>query len=217
MNTIDSTSSIEATGILSSVQMRSKIISWQYITRFAITPLYALMQRGVRFDFEIKDISSSRRYIVASNHQSQLDSFIMLAAFNQSVFQRLAPFRAMTMNRYFRNDLIEKYLVRMGCFPAKPHSRLSSGLELSRELLESSNTIFICPEGDLTLPGASPARPGVAILAQYPNTYVIPAHIQWVRHGRWLRTFKLAFGAPIDASEMTAQEILDRAYSVQLP
>ena len=189
---------------------------WQSFARLIFWPAYTTMCRGVVTNLEARDIRPGISYVVASNHQSQLDSFILMAGFGTKAFASLRPFRAMTMNRYLMGGIVTYAAIRMGCYPAKRHPSMPSGVEFASELLGLGQTIYICPEGDLSLPGERAARPGVAQLAKVPNTMVIPAHIQWTRYGRIRRSFKLSFGAPFDGSKMTAQEILDACYALPL-
>lgn len=192
------------------------IKGWQSFARFFFKPIYTTMCRGVETNLEANDIRPYRSYVVASNHQSQLDSFILLAGFSNQMFALLRPFRAMTMNRYLMGGIVSYAAIRMGCYPAKRHPSLPSGVDAASGLLGVGQTVYICPEGDLSLPGERAARPGIAVLAKIPNVEIIPAHIQWVRHGRIRRTFKLTYGKPFDGSAMSAQEILDACYALPL-
>ncbi len=190
---------------------------WQTFTRTVMIPFMAVSGRGIRFDFEASDLSPDVSYMVVSNHQSQWDSFVELSAFNNAVAARLLPFRAMTYNKVLRGGLITQYLLGMGCFPSLPHETLPHGLDLSTKLLEARQTVFICPEGRRTLPGQTAPKPGVMVLAKLPNVMVVPAHIQWKKPNAIQKTFKLAFGKPFDGSGMTATEIMDRVYALELP
>jgi hypothetical protein len=63
--------------------------------------------------------------------------------------------------------------------------------------------------------GERDAKWGVAALAREPNVMIIPAHIEWRRRG-WWHGFDVTVGKPFDGSEMTAQEILDQIYALQV-
>jgi 1-acyl-sn-glycerol-3-phosphate acyltransferase len=156
------------------------------------------------------------RYVIAANHQSTLDAFIMMSGFTPVIYRHIRPIRSMLKNRYLNGGLVTSYLLGMGCFPAKAHSMMPYGLDLSIQLLNRGQAIFICPEGGLTLPGEAKPHRGVTVLAKEPGVRIIPTHIQWTRYGRWRRTFKLTYGMPFDGSDMTAQEIMDRIYAVPL-
>jgi 1-acyl-sn-glycerol-3-phosphate acyltransferase len=202
---------------LGSSRLRRTIIVWQSCVRVLFAPFVKQMNLGMRVDFVAQDLEPGVRYIVASNHQSALDSFIYLTIFTPSVFRRLRPFRAMTLNPYFDRPLIKWGAIFMGCFPARAHHKYPSGTTFAGELLSGPQTVFICPEGGRTLPGTKPARPGVAKLALLPNVMIIPAHIQWYHTGVLRRSFRLTLGRPMDASQMTAQAILDHIYALKLP
>ena len=175
----------------------------------------ALPTNRVTFQFEAQDLRPDVTYVVASNHQSALDPFVELASFSFPMYAKLGPIRSMTLNKYLDAPVTRFFAVRMGCFPARAHAWLPSGIEFSQELIGAKQTVFICPEGRRTLPGTpSAARPGVAKLAALPNVEIIPAHIEWKRRNFFRRSFKLTMGRPFAARGLSAQQILDRVYDL---
>ena len=210
----------EITNIVDSAvigrRFENSILRWQRFARFIMIPVMSVFGRDINFSFNEDELLANKTYIVASNHQSQLDAFVLLAAFSSEVFDRLKPFRAMTTNRFMAGGPVKYAALKMGCYPAKPHATLPSGVEYASKLIKRGQTVYICPEGKKSQPGKQTARAGVAILAKLPNVEIIPAHIQWTRTGRWRRSFQLTYGKPFDGSQMTAQEILDRCYALPL-
>ena len=197
-------------------RFETSILRWQIFARFIMKPVMAAFGRNIIFGFDDCDLLPDKTYVVVSNHQSQLDAFVLLASFSPTVFNRLEPFRAMTTNRFLARGPMKYAALKMGCYPAKPHLSLPSGVGYASELIKRGQTVYICPEGKINRGDGQSARPGVAILAKLPNVEIIPAHIQWTRNGRWRRSFQLTYGKPFDGSEMTAQEILDRCYALPL-
>ncbi len=192
------------------------ICRWQSFARFIMKPVMSAFARDITFGFDGADLLPQKTYIVVSNHQSQLDAFVLLASLNPMVFRRLEPFRAMTTNRFLARGPVKYAARRMGCYPAKPHPSLPWGIEYASVLIKRGQTIYICPEGKKSQPGQQAARPGVALLAKLPNVELIPAHIQWTRYSRWRRSFRLTYGKPFNGSHMSAQEILDACYALPL-
>jgi 1-acyl-sn-glycerol-3-phosphate acyltransferase len=190
---------------------------WQVLSRIMMIPFMAISSRGINIEFEPSEIKPNISYLVASNHQSQLDSFVELSTLNNVLAGKLLPFRAMTYNKVLQGGVLTQYLLGMGCFPSNPHETLPSGIDLATKLLEDGQTVFICPEGRRTLPRATAPRPGVTILANVPNVMILPAHIQWKRSNLFQRTFKFTLGKPFDGSGMTADEIMDKVYALRLP
>lgn len=190
---------------------------WQIFSCIVMIPFMAISGRGINFEFESSDMPDDVSYLVASNHQSQLDSFVQLSALYTAFANKLLPFRAMTHNGVLHGGALTKYLLGMGCFPSKPHKQLPYGIDLAVKLLEDGQTVFICPEGRRSLTKATAPRPGVAVLANVPSVMILPAHIQWTRPNKFLRTFKLTFGKPFNGSGMTAEEIMDKIYALELP
>ncbi len=180
-------------------------------------PFMVLNDRGRNIQLDISDLRRNVTYMVVSNHQSQWDSFVELAVLNNAIARRLLPYRAMTHNAVLGGGLKTGYLLGMGCFPSKPHETLPSGVDFSTELIKTGQTVFIYPEGRRTLPGETPPRRGVSVLADLPNVALIPARIQWQRPNKWQKTFKVAFGKPFDGHGMTPEEIMEKVYSLELP
>ena len=176
----------------------------------------AIFGRDITCYFDETDLLPEKTYLAVSNHQSHLDAFVLIAGISPGVFNRLEPFRAMTTNRFLARGPVKHAALKMGCYPAKPHPTLPSGIEYSVAMIKRGQTVYICPEGKKSQPGKQTARPGVAVLAKLPNVEIIPVHIQWTRYGRWRRSFQLTYGKPFDGSQMSAQEILDRCYVLPL-
>lgn len=194
----------------------TEIIRWQRFARFIMRPVMSACGREIIFGFDENDLLTEKTYMVVSNHQSQLDAFVLLASFSPNVFIRLKPFRAMTANRFLQRGAIKYAALGMGCYPAKPHSSMPFGVEYATTLIKRGHTVYICPEGKIDRGNGQSARPGVAILAKVPSVEIIPVHIKWTSGGRWRKSFQLTYGKPFDGSEMTAQEILDSCYALPL-
>lgn len=215
MDKISTISQIEYEPLSTSVRIAA--LRWQTFTRIAMIPFMAVSGRGIKLELEPADIDPNMSYLVASNHQSQWDSFVQLSALNNALAGKLLPFRAMTYNKVLQGGVLTQYLLGMGCFPSNPHETLPFGIDLAEKLLEDGQTVFICPEGRRTLPKATAPRPGVVVLAKVPNVMILPAHIQWYRPNKFQKTFKFTLGKPFNGSGMTAEEIMDKVYALELP
>lgn len=208
-----------ATGAIVDSANMTKVKSikrWQFFARLIMKPIIVVFGRNITSGFNENDLLPDITYVAVSNHQSHLDAFVLIAGISQRVFNRLKPFRAMTTNRFMAGGSIKYAALKMGCYPAKPHPSLPSGVEYATALIKRGQTVYICPEGKKSQPGKQTARPGIAILAKLPNVEIIPVRIQWTRRGRWHRSFRLTYGKPFNGSQMTSQEILDRCYALPL-
>jgi 1-acyl-sn-glycerol-3-phosphate acyltransferase len=153
-------------------------------------------------------------YIIAANHQSAFDHFMILATLPLSFFRQSAPYRFMTLQSYFKHFGWRVFLILCGAFPARPMHQHIYGLEASQRFLKLGQTVLIFPEGTRTYPRKAPARSGVTVLAQMQNVMVIPARIQWYKRSRWNRSCTVSLGTSFKADTMDAEEILDRIYAL---
>jgi 1-acyl-sn-glycerol-3-phosphate acyltransferase len=177
--------------------------------------LIALMRRRYDSVFTAQDVRPGVRYVMAANHQSMLDSFIVPSSIPLSLWRRMGMPREFVANKFFSSPLVAALLKLCGCFPAYQHPTDPYGLNYAFHHMSRGRSILIYPEGARTLQGGRPARNGVKVLASQPNTMIIPARIQWHR-AKFFRWCSLSIGKPFDGSKMTAQEILDHIYSLPL-
>lgn len=153
------------------------------------------------------------RFVMAANHQSGLDPFMITASFRLRDIARLLPFRYMTANQHLYGRY--GWLLRpLGGFPAYSHPRYLSGLSRAEYVLNKTHTICIFPEGRRSLSGEAKAKPGVSLLARNTKTYIIPLHIQWTKRSSWSRRVSITIGRPFRASDLSSQQILDRIYTL---
>jgi 1-acyl-sn-glycerol-3-phosphate acyltransferase len=172
-----------------------------------------LLAHNKNIEIQESDIEPGIHYVIAANHQTYLDPWMVLSRIPTSIWKKIGTPRALVANRFFEYPILGSYLRSMGSFPAKAHRTDPYGLEYANRLLERGQSIVIFPEGRITLHRQNPARHGVMVLAQRPNVRIIPMHFEWARP-RSKAKFDLGVGKPFDGSKMTAQEILDRIYSV---
>jgi 1-acyl-sn-glycerol-3-phosphate acyltransferase len=187
----------------------------QQVAKWAGAIVSPLLLRWSRVELTAEDIEPGMRYVVASNHQHWFDPWMILCRIPQAVWNRIGMPRAMASNRFFSYPLVGPYMKSMGSFPAKRHPTEPYGLEYATYLLDHGKSLLVFPEGHVTLHRENTARRGVMELAQLPNVRVIPVHFEWARP-RIRARFRVGIGRPFDASQMTAQEILDRIYALPL-
>lgn len=170
-----------------------------------------------RIEIRPEDVVHGSRYIIAANHQSLVDTFVICSQFPVSVWRHMGTLRYFAARGLFRAPVLREFLMANGSFPARHTDRWPSGLEYGIRMLHKGKTVMIFPEGWRTVAGTGKAYRGVEALAHsHPHAMVVPVHIQW--HVRWkiFRTFRIHIGAPFDGSKMSAQEILDRIYDLPL-
>jgi 1-acyl-sn-glycerol-3-phosphate acyltransferase len=194
-----------------------QIISWtQLLTRPLFVLIRLLLCRQKIVTLSVDQLQPGMRYIVAANHGSWFDPIVILVQLPYGVMLRLRPLRVMVLNKLFDSPL-RPFIASLGSFPVKPHKRYRYGLELARYFLEQGDSLGIFPEGRRNLDGTVKPRRGVAELANTPNTRLIPVRVLWKkRFFGLIPNYAIHVGAPVDATKMSADEIMDQIYSLPL-
>jgi 1-acyl-sn-glycerol-3-phosphate acyltransferase len=183
------------------------------LTYTVFKPIVWTAAKPVTVHIDPDDLRPGYRYVIAANHQSMLDPFIVCASLPRAVWQRLRPYRYFAHNGLFRNILLRNFLLSLGSFPARPHHRYASGLDAAVSFLGHHQTVVIFPEGKRT-PHKIAGKPGVSALASLRDVGVIPAHISWQRGRFGRRTFRLVIGRPLHDIGLTSDELLDHIYAL---
>lgn len=151
------------------------------------------------------------RYIIAANHQSRLDAFVIAGIIGPRYWRQLLPYRYITANQYLYNWRTGWILWPLGGFPAFSKKRGTSGLKRAGQIFDLGQTIGIFPEGRRSRPRTVRPKNGVAVLADLPHAYIIPINVQW-RHGP--RRVKITVGAAYRPKQPSAEKILDTIYTL---
>lgn len=151
------------------------------------------------------------RFIIAANHQSMLDAFIITGVLAPRYWHRLLPYRYITANQYLYKPKFMWLLWPLGGFPAFPTTHEPYGLEQAQNLLESGQTVCIFPEGQRSLPNEIKAKRGVSVLANVPRTYVIPIKLHWHRRRKHV---EVIIGQAYKAKGHTPDDILRTIYQL---
>jgi long-chain acyl-CoA synthetase len=114
--------------------------------------------------------------ILAANHLSFIDPFILLAAVPRGTFGQLYT---LGWEPYFRSRF-RRWVARVGhVIPVGPETPLTTVLRISAALLRSGKSLLIFPEGERSLDGTlQPFKKGVGVLACELNVPVIPVKIE---------------------------------------
>ena len=115
-------------------------------------------------------------YLIASNHLSFIDPFILLSALPRSVFAQLYT---LGWEPYFRSPF-RLWVARVGhVIPVGPETPVISVLRASAALLRSGKSLLIFPEGERSIDGQLlPFKKGIGALACELNVPIIPVKIE---------------------------------------
>jgi 1-acyl-sn-glycerol-3-phosphate acyltransferase len=148
--------------------------------------------------------------LIVCNHVSQADPPILgVAALPRKSYY-------MAKIELFRMPLMGRIIYGLGAFPVDRGASDRRALRLAREILARGDQLLMFPEGTRHKDGRlRPGLPGAGTLGLRPGVTVVPAAI-WGSH-RFLRKVRVAFGPPIDLSDLDSghksarsQEAVDR-------
>ncbi|MSO55921.1 MAG: hypothetical protein EXQ55_03225 [Acidobacteria bacterium] len=157
--------------------------------------------------------------IFASNHQSHMDTPVILAALPRALRRRIAPAMAKEFfkahffpEQYSRGEWLTNslnYWLSAAFFNAFPLPQREAGarqtLRYAGELLSDGYSILIFPEGKRSDHGEiNPFRPGIAMMAARLRVPVVPVRVEGidkVLHHTWKMArpgrVTVSFGAPL--------------------
>lgn len=136
-------------------------------------------------------------YIVASNHKSRIDPFIIGLAF--PLFNKIYPIRFMTADGYLKVPILGQFIRLMGGFPTYYKQGIDKSLELPLALLEDGVSVGYFPEGGVNRSDTlKEGKRGIAVLAFKSKVPILPVAIKF-------KKFKISvvFGAPFFLHEVT--------------
>lgn len=152
--------------------------------------------------------------IVAANHNSTLDPFVLNAACpNRYISYMIAA-------EYARIPLFARLVKTVGCIPVNRSGVDTASVKAALRHLADGKCLGIFPQGGVVRPDAEPrVREGVGLLALRSGAKVIPAYIDGITYsdgviGPLLRRqhARVRFGPPVDLSAFVGREKDREAY-----
>ncbi len=181
------------------------------IERFIVFFLLAIIKILVKFIFrlEVRGIKNlpDHPFIIAANHCSYLDGFVITASVPYSHFSRLF-FQG--FQRYFTGGLRPLFGRLAHVIPIDAETFLGRAMEISFILIQKGYSICIFPEGGRSFDGEIiEFKKGIGILAIKNNIPVIPVLIEGTfealpRGAKMLKPskVKVTFGRPVYPSDV---------------
>ncbi len=174
--------------------------------RFTTTWLINLLFQTKGYGLE--NIPPTGPFVVASNHASFLDPYLI----GFTSIQREVGF--MAKEELFKVPLFGSIIRYCGAFPVKRGTRDEDAIQKFQDFLHSGKPLVIFPEGTRTLTGElQPAKKGVGMLLYNAKVPVIPAYIGGTFHcwpkGKLLprpgKTF-VTYGPPIPLDDLYSEK-----------
>jgi long-chain acyl-CoA synthetase len=126
-------------------------------------------------------------YLISPNHQSYIDSFLVVAALPFHVFRQLFFVGA---SEYFQTPFMQ-WIARMAnVVPVDPDANLVRAMQAGAYGLRRGRVLVLFPEGERSIDGTVRSfRKGAAILSRYLASPIVPAAIDgawdvWARNRR---------------------------------
>jgi long-chain acyl-CoA synthetase len=126
-------------------------------------------------------------YLISPNHQSYIDSFLVVAALPFHVFRQLFFVGA---SEYFETRFMQ-WIARMAnILPVDPDANLVRAMQAAAYGLRRGRVLVLFPEGERSIDGTvKPFRKGAVILSRHLGVSIVPAAIDgvwdvWARNRR---------------------------------
>lgn len=151
-----------------------------YIERAVVFVLLTLAKILLKiiFRLDVREIENipPHPFIIAPNHSSYLDGFVIAASLPYSSFSRLF-FQG--FQRYFRGKLSSLFGRLAHVIPIDPETFLSKALDTSSLLIKRGYSLCIFPEGGRTFDGnIMEFKKGIGVLSINNNIPVVPTLIE---------------------------------------
>ncbi len=189
----------------------------------AIIVLVLRLTLRLLFRLEVKGIEKfpSPPFIIAPNHCSNMDGFVVAAAVPLKLFRTLY-FQG--FQKYFRGWLPSRFARLAHVIPIDPEIFLTKALQFSSYILRNNKCLCIFPEGGRSFDGKlMDFKKGIGILAVEHEVPVVPALIEGTfdalpRGAIWPRftKIKITFGKPLYPSGLDRSKRLEGVDDYQL-
>jgi len=185
---------VDRTSYLQRTRTRGANPLVYWIVRAVLQPFFHAYFRMQRIGRE--HIPSSGPCIIAANHRSFLDPFVIGTLVRRPVY-------FVAKKELFRNRLQAWFLNALGAFPIDRGNADQDAMSTAREILERGDVVVIFPEGTRIRPGAlGKPKSGVGRLALQTGAPVVPVAVigtEAIRRGWRIRPHKvrLRVGPPL--------------------
>ena len=158
----------------------------------------------------VENLPSSGPFILAPNHASFVDPFLLALALPRHVFDQVF---FVGYSAYFRGPILGYVGKLLRTVPIDQNRHLEGAMQAAAEGLRRGMALGIFPEGGRSADGSvKEFRRGVGILASHLEVPVIPVGLwgtyeMWPREGRWRpHPTAVYFGEPVVVNPAASRE-----------
>lgn len=175
--------------------------------------IYSLLKGIFRIFFRLEakgleNIPTDKSFIIAPNHTSYLDGFVLLLSLPFSYVKNIYT---LGLSDFFDGYLKGRFARMAHIIPIDSASYLSKALQMSSYVLRNHRSLAVFPEGGRSFDGSLMVfKKGVGILAVELGTVVVPASIDGAfealpRGSSWPQFTRITvtFGKPLSASDVS--------------
>ncbi|MGB0496517.1 MAG: lysophospholipid acyltransferase family protein, partial [Kangiellaceae bacterium] len=122
------------------------------------------------------NIPNDKKVVIASNHISSLDPFLLIAAANR-------PLRFMIAKEEYNKPVLNRIFKAAGCIPVDRGGRVDGAFKSAMRAINKGEIVTIFPQGgihSIETPRKI-IKPGIMRLSQLTNSYILPVRITGVK------------------------------------
>lgn len=156
-------------------------------------------------------------YIIAANHTSSLDPFIITTALGFRNVRALMPFRFMATPYFLKITALRPFMRWLGSYPSHSFRDWCFGIDASNIFMDAGDTIVIFPQGRRTTSiNPAEAKRGVIVLAQaHPGTNIIPIRLDRQSRKFWFNRYTIIVGRPVNPEGYTPEGLMEHIIGLQ--
>ena len=127
-----------------------------------------------QWNFKI-DIPKNKKVLLAANHISALDPFLLVAATDR-------PIRFMIAKEEYEKPILNRLFKAAGCIPVDRRGRVEGALRNAMRAIEKGELVAIFPQGGIHNEETPREiiKPGIMRLSKLTGCHILPVHISGV-------------------------------------
>ena len=121
------------------------------------------------------DLPDEKKLILASNHSSSIDPFLLITATNR-------PIRFMIAKEEYERPILNRMFKAAGCIPVDRGGRVDGAFRSALRAIQAGELVAIFPQGGIHSPSSPRERikPGIIKLSQLSGCTILPVRINGI-------------------------------------